>query len=313
MNKRQIAEEELKRALLMMKYDSRKTLTENIETQENMKGEVISEIDWGQVSNYAAAGAVGGAIATPMFLGAGSLVGGAAGAIGNIISQSIYGTPSRDGVEKILEACKNKNEVGKPTMNSAELKQIADNINAAVETYMGTEEEDIKTNLASLKTIPDLCAMAEIYNTRHGETLYDALDGDFDDPTDWKNYVYLPILDVYDNTPKKEEVQGSPEVKDGKKTEDNKKTVYTGGGSYKACTGTYTQGCKSQTIKKVQGCLGLVDDGKFGPKTQKALAAKGFASGFTDADVDKICNKVQASPEPTVELPTPENNIDSLN
>jgi hypothetical protein len=36
--------------------------------------------------------------------------------------------------------------------------------------------------------------------------------------------------------------------------------------------------------------LGLVTDGKFGPKTQAALKAKGFDS-FTDADVNKICNK----------------------
>jgi hypothetical protein len=65
----------------------------------------------------------------------------------------------------------------------------------------------------------------------------------------------------------------------------------TGGGTggYKDCSGTYTFGCKSEAIRKVQGCLGgLTTDGKFGPNTQKALKAKGFDS-FTDADVDKIC------------------------
>ena len=61
------------------------------------------------------------------------------------------------------------------------------------------------------------------------------------------------------------------------------------GGGYKDCSGTYTFGCKSEAIRKVQGCLGgLTTDGKFGPNTQKALKAKGFDS-FTDADVDKIC------------------------
>jgi len=67
--------------------------------------------------------------------------------------------------------------------------------------------------------------------------------------------------------------------------------VNTGGrtGGYKDCSGTYTFGCKSEAIRKVQGCLGgLTTDGKFGPNTQKALKAKGFDS-FTDADVDKIC------------------------
>jgi hypothetical protein len=77
-----------------------------------------------------------------------------------------------------------------------------------------------------------------------------------------------------------------------------------GGAGYTVCPGPqYTQGCKSETIRKVQGCLDLVADGKFGPKTQAALEAKGYKTGFTDADVDKICNRVQASPD----LPQEEN------
>jgi hypothetical protein len=62
-----------------------------------------------------------------------------------------------------------------------------------------------------------------------------------------------------------------------------------GTGGYKDCSGTYSYGCKSPVIAKVQGCLGgLVTDGKFGPKTQASLKSKGYNS-FTDADVDKIC------------------------
>jgi hypothetical protein len=57
---------------------------------------------------------------------------------------------------------------------------------------------------------------------------------------------------------------------------------------YRDCTGTYTYGCKSSAIATVQGCLGLVTDGKFGPKTKAALEEKGFTS-FTDADINKIC------------------------
>jgi hypothetical protein len=69
----------------------------------------------------------------------------------------------------------------------------------------------------------------------------------------------------------------------------------TGGGTggYKDCSGSYSYGCKSPVIAKVQGCLGgLVADGKFGPKTQAALKAKGFNS-FSDADVDKICGSTE--------------------
>ena len=69
----------------------------------------------------------------------------------------------------------------------------------------------------------------------------------------------------------------------------------TGGGTggYKDCSGSYSYGCKSPVIAKVQECLGgLVADGKFGPKTQAALKAKGFNS-FSDADVDKICGSTE--------------------
>ncbi len=67
----------------------------------------------------------------------------------------------------------------------------------------------------------------------------------------------------------------------------------TGGGStYKPCSGTYEYGCKSDVIAQAQKCLGLVTDGKFGPKTQAALATKGF-SKFTDTDIQKICSSVE--------------------
>ena len=67
----------------------------------------------------------------------------------------------------------------------------------------------------------------------------------------------------------------------------------TGGGGltgkFTNCTGTYKQNCKSEVIRKVQGCLDIKPDSLFGPKTQAALESKGFKDGFTDADVDKLC------------------------
>lgn len=70
---------------------------------------------------------------------------------------------------------------------------------------------------------------------------------------------------------------------------------------YRNCTGTYTQGCKSEAIKPVQTCLGLVPDGKFWVKTQAALVEKGFPNGFTDADVSKICGNQTPPPPPQPE------------
>lgn len=75
--------------------------------------------------------------------------------------------------------------------------------------------------------------------------------------------------------------------------------------TYKPCSGTYKFGCKSNVIAKVQGCLGLVTDGKFGKKTKAALLGKGFNS-FTDADVSNLCTtkkieKIQTPPKPNIE------------
>jgi len=73
---------------------------------------------------------------------------------------------------------------------------------------------------------------------------------------------------------------------------------------YRSCSGSYSFGCKADAIATVQGCLGgLVADGKFGPKTQAALKAKGYES-FTDAEVDKICgNSTGVDSEISAESP----------
>jgi len=69
----------------------------------------------------------------------------------------------------------------------------------------------------------------------------------------------------------------------------------TSGKKYKHCSGgTYKLYCYNKpVIGKVQGCLGLKQDGYFGPKTQSALKSVGFGNGFTDQDVDKICKSSQ--------------------
>jgi len=48
--------------------------------------------------------------------------------------------------------------------------------------------------------------------------------------------------------------------------------------------------CKNSTIARVQGCIGVTQDGAFGPKTSSALVAKGVdGSSITQASVDKVC------------------------
>jgi hypothetical protein len=105
------------------------------------------------------------------------------------------------------------------------------------------------------------------------------LDSDIDAESEWRQ-IFRPIRNCVEDS--------LLTIKDeGATTDDTKPTT---GGGYKDCAGSYSYGCKADAIAKVQGCLGLVADGKFGPKTQAALTAKGFTS-FTDAEVDKICGK----------------------
>jgi hypothetical protein len=159
-------------------------------------GTVISEQDYGAVSSYAAAGALTGAgMGAGVFSVPGAIIGGAVGAIYGLLSNS----SNSEGAKKILQACSNKQTVGPASQSRQQLNTIADSLNAAIEG-IGTDENAIKANLQKITTIPDLCAMSTIYQTRHGESLWDALDGDIDEQAEWKNYVYLPLLDAYENS-----------------------------------------------------------------------------------------------------------------
>ena len=63
--------------------------------------------------------------------------------------------------------------------------------------------------------------------------------------------------------------------------------------SYRDCTGgPYTIGCKDSddVIEKVQGCLGVTADGKFGPNTESELRSKVKKNTFTKDEVDDICS-----------------------
>jgi len=156
----------------------------------------LDEADMGNVVSNAASGAmIGSALGVGAFSVPGAIIGGAVGAIYGLLSNS----NSSEGAKKILQACSDTKLVGPASQTREQLNGIADRINAAIEG-MGTDEITIKANLQKITTIPDLCAMAKIYQTRHGEDLFDAIDGDIDDQSEWKKYVYLPLLDAYENS-----------------------------------------------------------------------------------------------------------------
>jgi hypothetical protein len=190
-------EEESKRILNLHKNATKKQYL----SEQSLSDQELDETDWGSIATGAQVGAAAGAVAGVGFgvVGAipGALIGGAIG-----LATAIFngGTYSYEGVARILQVCKsNSKEMGKPLMSRQELSSIADGVNTAIEG-MGTDEDAIKSNLSKIKSIPDLCGLVTTYQTRHGESLFEALDDDIDSESDWKNYVYLPLLDAYENS-----------------------------------------------------------------------------------------------------------------
>jgi hypothetical protein len=305
--------EALERIKLMMKYDMSKTLNEN--------KEVIFEQPTVNVPNYVssttqalsaantAKNAVSTATAAVPAAGTAAATGGAsllsraaataalannpvgwviggtivAGTLGYWLYDSINnGMPTAKKVESFFNSCSTQDKKLKQVASDSEIITAAESINGAIEG-LGTNEDTIKSAIASMSNVADLCALKTKYDARFGN-LYEDLDGDIDG-TDWKTYVWAPMQTIIEKS-----LQELPV--DCTKTPNDPKCKKTGGSKYKSCSGTYTQGCYSEVIKQVQGCLGgLVADGKFGPKTNEKLKAAGFSGGFSDNDVDKICNK----------------------
>lgn len=313
-------EEALQRIKLMMEYDSSKTLDENKEKiSEQYVAPTVAAGATGAALGASAVAAststAGASVIVPVMsaLGvgataAGAIVGGAAAiAVLPLVYWLVTKDTGANKVKKMFEMCSTDSaKIAKlpRKLQDTDLRSITDDIEDAIinDSYGfqgGTDEEKLFGAFKQLEsgTASDFCALVKYYNS-HSDSgdLFDDLDSDIDAESEWKQ-IYRPIrncvedslLTLKDETP----------VKGGG-------TGGTGGGKsggYKPCSGTYQKGCKSDTIAKVQGCLGLVTDGKFGPKTQAALSGKGFTT-FTDADVNKICQKTTTVVEPKDEFTT---------
>ena len=266
-------EEALQRIKLMMEYDTSKTLDENKET--------INEI-------APLLGVI--PMALPWLIGYGTA---AAAGIGTWIYNVQGGGDAFSKAQTFFAGCSSLDKNLKPLQSKGDHREAANSIYNAIEG-VGTDEDAIKGAISSMESVADLCAMYKYYNKTYGD-LYEDLDGDLDGES-FRRYVWSAIAPIVDDAEenleqakKEEEGEGGG----GKRT----------GDGYTPCSGTYSKGCKSDTIAKVQGCLGLVTDGKFGPKTQAALSGKGFTT-FTDADVTKICEKTDVVTPPKDEFTT---------
>ena len=322
-------EEALEKMKLMMKYDSSKTLNENRQiiseqyaaptTAAGVTGAGIgaglaaktallgtaavaavpATATSASVAAVAGTGAVG-ALSSALGVGAtaaGAIVGSAAAlAVLPLVYWIITKDTGANKVKKMFEMCSSEGaKIAKlpRKLQDTDLRSITDDIEDAIvnDSYGfqgGTDEEKLFGAFKQLEsgTASDFCALVKYYNS-HSDSgdLFDDLDSDIDAESEWKQ-IYRPIRNCVEDSLLT--IEEEP-VKDDCKANPNQAKC-KGGSGYKPCSGTYSKGCKSDVIAKVQGCLGLVTDGKFGPKTQSALSGKGFTT-FTDADVTKICNK----------------------
>jgi hypothetical protein len=317
-------QESLERIKLMMNYDTSKTLNENrelinedyhwllpdgtIKMGTDLVGKIpkgaqafasaaeaeaaAAALGTGEAAAATAAGGFGlaelGAAATvalPWVAGA-AVVGG----LGYWLYDSINnGMPTAAKVESFFNSCSTQSKNLKQVASDSQIVSAAEKINASIEG-IGTNEDDIKSAIESMGNVADLCALKTKYDARYG-SLYEDLDSDIDG-TDWKTYVWAPMQTIIEKSAEKlEEVKPKKEGGGG-----GGKTS----GGYKACKGTYSMGCISDVISTVQSCVGLTTDGKYGPKTNAKLKELGYNS-FSDADVDKICNKQTSTPETEVD------------
>lgn len=303
-------QEALERIKLMMNYDSSKTLNEN--KKVIFEQSYVDPAAVGSAATLGAVGAYGGAIAgaaygatagSMVFPVVGTAIGALAGlGLGALVNWAATGDQGEDGFRQVMEACKAEGASKLvPKLSKAEVRSIAQKIEDAKGDW-NDDEDAIVSALMEIPSVADLCAV----DKKIAGGLAEFLDNLTDDPDEWKMFT-RPLEGIIEDS----EIVLTPE--EAEDSDEGKITTPppTQTGGYRSCSGTYSFGCKSDVIKKVQGCLGgLVADGKFGPKTQSALKAKGFNS-FTDADVDKICGKTtEVEPEISGEAPS---NIDLTN
>jgi hypothetical protein len=345
-------QEALERVKLMMKYDMSKTLNENKEII--FEQDTLTKTGIATASAAGTAAALGGALgasnitaattlgaaahgvglplatlgaslgasgAAAAALGAAVVAGGAALALTPLIVWYLDKDNEKSKVHKIIQYCttdKSKIDKIERGLGDNEIRDLSDKLYDAMKG-VGTNEEQVYGVFNSLKSASDFCALVTRFNRDYGSQgdILEWLDDDFDASSEWVQ-IYRPIRNVVEDallSIKDEQVE-----EDCTKNPNQEKCKGKGGGkkttsSYKTCSSPYKLGCISDSIRKIQGCLGLVSDGKFGPKTQTALKNKfpdkTFYQQFTDSDVEIICKQKEPN-KPTPETGKEEEVVTSL-
>jgi len=330
------AKEELLRALLLMKYDTKKTLTENQKNIKNPLKEDVGSVAVGSAVGGAALGAAAGgaavlggvtaagvipsglsglalstgiallpvgagtaAIATT--LGAAVIGGAAALAVLPLVYWLITKDNGADRVKTLIQMCStNSNEISKLTrkIDDGTIRGLSDTINDAVNYstlgfMAGTDEESLFGAFNSLKggTASDACALINKYNQEYGD-LYEDLDSDIDSESEW-NQIYRPLRDCIEDSLK--DIKKDNKCKEGEVWDEKTNSCVPlvvppdPNSKWKDCPDfPLTKGCKGEKVKKIQDCLGISSDGKFGSGTEKAISDKGYSTPVTQEIYDKI-------------------------
>jgi hypothetical protein len=310
-------QEALERMKLMMKYDSSKTLTENVEV---IKEQTIGHGTASAIGSVAGAGtAIGiGAAAAASGAAIGSAVpilGTVAGAlvgygIGTLIEWGQNADHGAKEFKSLMGFCSNTTSVNAIPrgLTDQQVRTLAYQIEDAKGSWNDDEDAIVKA-LSSLVSVSDLCYL----NSKITGGLYNFLDDLTDSPDEWKMFT-RPISDIVEDS-KITVVQSgntvtpvpNPNPAPNPNPNPAPKTS-----KYHSCPDTFpiAQFCKNSTIGKVQGCLGITADNAFGPKTQAALEAKGLpGTEITQNSVDTACaggtsNKPDEGEETTMVDPT---------
>ena len=326
------AKEELLRALLLMKYDTKKTLTENQKNIKNPLKEDVPGVAAGSAVGGAAVGAGYGALASagalgglgtgaagvsmavgaallPASVGTGTAVALGASVLGGAAALAVLplvywfirkDTGAASNVKAIFQMCSTNPSISKleRKISDSEIRNIADEIYRAINHstlgfMAGTDESKLYEAFQNVSkgTAADVCALYARYTLTRGE-LYDQIDGDIDSPDEWEE-IYIPIRNCVEDS-LKDMVNDNP-CKEGEiwneKTKSCVKINGGGGGvsKWKDCPNfPLTKGCKGEKVEKIQNCLRISVDGKFGSETEKTISDKGYSTPVTQEVYDKI-------------------------
>jgi hypothetical protein len=353
MRKHKLSEgkEELVRALLLMKYDTKKTLTEN---QENIKSQLKEDVGAAAigagVSGAAIGAGVGAALPTSLAIGAagtgaagtgvasglvyglagtlgigataaGAIIGGAAAlAVLPLVYWLVTKDDGADKVKALIQMCStNANAISKlpRNINDGAIRDLSDKINDAVNYQTlgflaGTDEDSLYAAFNELGngkaqgcSASDACALINKYNQDYGD-LWDDLDSDIDAESEWIQ-IYRPLRNC---------IEGSIDpIKNKDYCKDTPGTVWDEQTKscipitpvkpiWRECTDfPLTKGCKGDKVSKIQNCLGISADGKFGSGTEKALSNEGYSTTVTQEIYDKIMSNCGGITTTTTTLP----------